>query len=502
MPDGFDSRMMSPWEEDGRLQAGALDEVGFVLVLGDDPVAAAEAALGMARGQARRRRVVVADAVGSLGPIDDLVPVDSPFGISDVFGKGMPLDQALHAVDSAQNLNVLPSGGATLDPADLMANERWMQIADEFRAAGALLLVVVPTNEAAVDFLSPQVDGAVLVGRAQPLVGVRVLAYVSGQPVSASMETPRRSTSVSSVPREGPSGPRVTGYPAIPRTSEVSGRRTAPKSRAGWWIAALLAVALAGAGTGWWLVTHGRAPRTAAVAPATAIAHSDSQAAADSTIANDSAGSVPVALPVGPPAVAPVAAPSTAPAPDSGAAAKRSAALEAMLAQARAAAADSNAKSAAYSVELDVLASATAANARLEAEPIRDLPAITISPMAEPDGSHSFHVLAGAYNDRGGADSLLGALVKDGVVIKGQGKVVRLPFTVVVQSGITRDEASLLATGYRSKGFPVYALALPDGRMRMYVGAFERAADAALLVATLRSNNETPSVTYRIGRLP
>jgi hypothetical protein len=80
--------------------------------------------------------------------------------------------------------------------------------------------------------------------------------------------------------------------------------------------------------------------------------------------------------------------------------------------------------------------------------------------------------------------------------------VVRLPFAVVVQSGVTRDEASLLGTGYRGKGLAVYSLALPDGRVRMYIGAYERAADAALQVASLRVNNERPSVTYRIGRLP
>jgi hypothetical protein len=85
MPNGFDSPMMSPWEQEGQRQALALDDAWFVLIIGDDPAAAAEVALGIGRVQAGRRRVVVADAVGLLGPIDDLVPFDSPLGISDVF---------------------------------------------------------------------------------------------------------------------------------------------------------------------------------------------------------------------------------------------------------------------------------------------------------------------------------------------------------------------------------------------------------------------------------
>ena len=88
------------------------------------------------------------------------------------------------------------------------------------------------------------------------------------------------------------------------------------------------------------------------------------------------------------------------------------------------------------------------------------------------------------------------------MVPAGAGEVVRLPYAVVVQSGVTRDEASFFATGLRAKGLPVYPLIGEDGQVRLYAGAFERAGDAALLVATLRANGETPSVTYRIGRTP
>ena len=498
MPNGIDSPMMSPWEQEGQRQALALDDAWFVLMIGDDPAAAAEVALGIGRVQARRRRVVVADAVGLLAPIDDLVPFDSPLGISDVFIKGTPLDEAVHAVDAPKNLNVLPSGGGKLDPADLMANERWMQIADDFRTAGALLMVVVPMRETAVEFLVPHVDGVVLVGKAQPLPGVRVLAYVSG-PAAAPPPSPRPSRAVPTADDEGSSLPPLPDFPAprqpprpgaIRRVTDMDARPAAPRKRTRMWVVAIWAIALAAEGV--WYFMHHRPGATKTVGdPVPAAADSDSVSAGDdSTGAPDSAG----------PALAP--APAAGAPKDSAPPGTQRPELAAMIAKANAAKADSDAKSAAFSVELLVLPSATAANARLATDPIKDLPALTVSPVTEPDGSHTFHVIAGAFNTQEAADSFYTALVKGGVVISGQGKVVRLPFAVVVQSGVTRDEASLLGTGYRGKGLAVYSLALPDGRVRMYIGAYERAADAALQVASLRVNNERPSVTYRIGRLP
>jgi hypothetical protein len=51
-------------EAEGRRIATALDECGSAIVVGDDPAGAAEVALGIARAQARRRRVAVVDLIG------------------------------------------------------------------------------------------------------------------------------------------------------------------------------------------------------------------------------------------------------------------------------------------------------------------------------------------------------------------------------------------------------------------------------------------------------
>ncbi len=146
--------MLSPWEEEGRRQAAALDGCGFVLVVGGDPIAAAELALGIGRVQARRRRVAVADAVGELGPIEDLAPMNAAHGIADVFVRGLPLEQAAHRVDAAGNLHVLPSGSGPLDYGAVLRSARWEGLSAEFREAEALLLVVVPNDEPAVDALA------------------------------------------------------------------------------------------------------------------------------------------------------------------------------------------------------------------------------------------------------------------------------------------------------------------------------------------------------------
>ena len=132
----------------------------------------------------------------------------------------------------------------------------------------------------------------------------------------------------------------------------------------------------------------------------------------------------------------------------------------------------------------------------------RDLPALTYAPVADSSGERGFRLLAGAYRDRSAAASLLAALRARAVLRASEGRVLRAPFALVMQSGVTRDEASFYITGFRAKGLPVYSLVQDDGQLRLYAGAFERAADAALLVAAARANGESPSVTYRTGRSP
>ena len=89
-------RVRQAWEEVGREIAPALDAASAVVVIGDDPVAAAEVALGAGRVQGARRRVAIGDLVGEVEPLQALVTGDDPHGLVDSFLYGVsPSDAAL-----------------------------------------------------------------------------------------------------------------------------------------------------------------------------------------------------------------------------------------------------------------------------------------------------------------------------------------------------------------------------------------------------------------------
>ena len=69
------------WEALGAESSSALDAAHAVLVTGNDPVAAARAAIGLGRAQARTRRVAIGDLVGEVEPLQRLVTGDDPHGI-------------------------------------------------------------------------------------------------------------------------------------------------------------------------------------------------------------------------------------------------------------------------------------------------------------------------------------------------------------------------------------------------------------------------------------
>ena len=61
------------WLQEGREVGVTLDACHAVVVVGSDPVATSEVALGIARVQAQHRRVAVADMFGDAPPLQALV---------------------------------------------------------------------------------------------------------------------------------------------------------------------------------------------------------------------------------------------------------------------------------------------------------------------------------------------------------------------------------------------------------------------------------------------
>ena len=91
----------------------------------------------MARVQSLRRPVYVVDCVGLIPAIDDLVPFEFRRGIVSCHHRGHArLDKVAVKLEEKGQLCILPSGAAKLNHADLMANERWMQVTEELRAEG------------------------------------------------------------------------------------------------------------------------------------------------------------------------------------------------------------------------------------------------------------------------------------------------------------------------------------------------------------------------------
>ncbi|HET7457911.1 MAG TPA: SPOR domain-containing protein [Gemmatimonadaceae bacterium] len=170
-------RVQHAWEEVGASVAAALDGRSAVVVIGDDPEAAAAVALGAGRAQGARRRVAIGDLVGEVAPLQALVTGDDPHGLVDSFLYGVSLNKIARPAQGMRNLYILPSGTEPVVAEEIFRNERWRRLAIGFSEVGALLLLVAPAGAPGVDALVAQLDGALVVDAATHVpAGVNVIA--------------------------------------------------------------------------------------------------------------------------------------------------------------------------------------------------------------------------------------------------------------------------------------------------------------------------------------
>lgn len=151
------------WEDAGRQVAPILGSYSSVVVTSSDPLAAAHVALGIARAEAARRRVVLGDLVGDLAPLSSLLSDDDPHGISDCILYGVSINKAARAVAGTENLFVVPSGTEEVVSEEVLASSRWKRLAEGFSGTGALLLLVARSDSPGLGGLLDQLDGAVVV---------------------------------------------------------------------------------------------------------------------------------------------------------------------------------------------------------------------------------------------------------------------------------------------------------------------------------------------------
>ena len=173
--------------------AGALDQASAVAVLGDDPVATAAAAIGLARAQAMQRRVVLVDLLGENSDLAALIGDPSAPGITDMLEFGVSLRRAAVPIREQPNLYVVPAGVEPPLQALYLEHPRWTAIADAFRDAGALLLIVAPALVPGAETLLNRLDGIAIVrGAAVPATRVPTLVDIrlSAQYPQAMRRTP------------------------------------------------------------------------------------------------------------------------------------------------------------------------------------------------------------------------------------------------------------------------------------------------------------------------
>lgn len=406
-------------------------------VVGDDPLATARVALGLARGQAVRRHVALGDLFDEASPLAAFGDADDPHGIADAFLYGVSLNRIAQPIDETGNLHLLRSGSESPLQEEVLGSDRWRRLAGGFREVGAILIVAGPADAPHMDTLVRMLDGVVLVGG--------VLPPAEEVPVLGELRVAERAPSVRRPPTVLTPPPR--------------------ESRRGPMIAALVLVLLVALGA---LAWSQRTALRQAWERMSASPPADS--AAVSAVVNPSAAT-------GPGDTASLAA-DTLP--------------RLVIANPQ-----DSANASAWTVEM--VAMNTIEGAMLRVLALGDsVPATTFAPALAGGDTPWFKVLAGASTRRQPVDSLLARLRETSVLAPGAGVVTRAPLALhLAVAG--RSAANALIETWRARGVPAYGLLQPDTTVTIYAGAFETEQQAALLARMLSSANIEATLVYRVG---
>ena len=447
------------WTEEGRRIGVTLDAFHAVIVVGVDPVATAETALGIARVQAIHRRVAVGDLLGEAPPLQALVSGDNPHGLVDSFLYGVSLTRIAQQVPDAGELFVMPTGTSSPDYEDIFTNARWRRLIAGFREVGALLIICAPADAPHVHDLVDVSDGVVIVGDVVPpeVSVAQSLAWIR----------PRRT---SPPPAAEPVAAEAVPAPARERAATGGGASGRPK----WLVAAALVAVLAiilywGLGR----ISERRAlERAAADSVARALAERVRITDSIARVRRDSIVS------------------------DSLARVEAGAGVDSFPVYTPANPGDA-ASAAGYAVLLSKYNTKSGAILDLNGRFAR-LPAATYG-MESP--SRFYQNLAGAFTTRAGADSLLAQLRGRRTLAQGFGSVDNFPLAFLVDTAVPAREVTPRLARYAARGLPVYGLRQPNGVVRLYYGAYTNPEQAALAVPAVRAAGIRPLLVYRIGRV-
>ena len=433
--------------DDGMRIGAALDTANLVLVLGDEPRHTALAALGVARAQARHRRVALGDLLGDAEPIQQLLNGGDPHGLADSFVYGVSLNKIARPVPQYGDLYVLPSGSEVPAYEDIFTNSRWKRLAAGFKETGALLVVAAPASAAHIADVVGLADGAVLVGGAEALgvEGGKLLGRVAA-------ESDRRAD----VPITATAEPEIA-----PELPPRGGRWSRITSSRGALFGVGLAIVLAALGV--WFATR---PLASGNDPLWLRRQRGGVAGGGPVPVLDSLGG------------------------DSGQARASPLLVPANVAD--------SAGAAAYAVIIARFNTQSGAQQWLQRH-ANDLPSPAFVPVLIR-GETWFAALAGSYPTRAQADSLLGVLSAQGVTRADSNNIIRAPFAFLVDS-VSADAVPGYLKYFVGRGQPVYALRQPNGSVRLYACAFESPAQASLQLNSICTSGVRPVLVYRIGRV-
>ena len=436
------------WDDEGRRLSPLIDTLSAVVIVGSDSAASTLVALGLARAQAERRRVVIGDLVGDLELLESMIPRHDHHGLSDSFNYGISLNRIGYPVESGGNLYIMPSGSEPVATEAIVGSPRWQRLVAGFREVDALLVLIAEPTAPALERLIPVTDGALLVGETRLESPSHVIARARPRGPRRMPAAESDRATVASIPLSVPAPARATATDTRPAAADTAGggstRRITLVVSIGLAVIALLLAALLIARFG----EFGRPNEPAA----------------------------PVAPPIA--TLRAVAAPAADPPPP----------VENP---------QDSAAAAAYAVV--IVAANTSAGADANLERVIDLPAATAAPSID-GGSLWYKVFVGAFADRADAEALRDSLRAAGRADETMARIATLPFAFLVADAVAADSIGPLRASYLDKGVSTYALIQPDGAARMFAGAFATPEEAMHLAPVLRAAGIQPRIVYRTGR--
>jgi hypothetical protein len=428
------------WEDEGRRIAAQLRDVNAVLIVGSSAEFSARVALGIARAESERRHVALGDLTGDAAPLYAVAGGEDAFGLTDCLRQGLPLNDIARPAPDRESLFILPAGSPPVACAEIIAHERWPKLVNGFTQAGALLMLVVPVDAPGIMALAAATGGVVLVD--VPAVRARRLNVIAAVAAPERVQNELRSTADRGRQRKA-----LMVFATVLAVGAAA------------WFSRKNVLAIYRAA-----IAKGAAPPiSAARSPDSPAARSAAMPPAVPKEPTDTIQLVRLTDPVNPADTSTTAA----------------FAVEVMAA---------NTLAGANSFLADN-AKSTARNGA------------TVSPVTV-GGSASvwYKVVVGASHDRAGADSLLAAMRREKVLRSGEGRVVKVPYALLVADKIEQSSLSNLHDTWQQRGFNTYVLVQKDGSSRLCAGAFETTAQAASLASALRAAGVAPMLVYRTGR--